>query len=223
MDGNGRWAQNQGLERVEGHVRGVESVRCTIKAALKYEVRVLTIYAFSTENWGRPAAEVEALMELLGRCIVMEIPELVEQSVKVLFIGDRSRFSDQMRSDINEAEQMSCNGERLTLQIALNYSSRDEITRAVREIAQRVQIGEVDSMQITQEMIAESLDTKPTDDPDLVIRTSGEMRLSNFMLWQAAYSELYITDVLWPDFDEEEFRRAIEEYTKRNRRFGLVK
>ena len=223
MDGNGRWAQSRGLERVDGHVRGVESVRCAIKTSLKYGVGVLTIYAFSTENWGRPAAEVEALMELFGKCIVKEIPELVEQGVKVSFIGDRAKFSEQMQSDIAQAEQMSIAGERLTLQIALNYSSRDEIVRAVKSIAKQVESGAVACDQITQELISNTLDTRSVADPDLIIRTSGEMRLSNFLLWQAAYSELYITDVLWPDFDEAEYVKAIEVYTQRDRRFGVLK
>ncbi len=218
MDGNGRWAQRRGLERVEGHIQGVESVRSVIKAAMKSGVQVLTLYAFSTENWGRPTAEVEALMELLGRCIVQEMPELIEQSVKVVIIGDRSRFDQGLIDALNGAEQDSAQCSKLTLQIALNYSSRDEITRAVGKI---VESG-VGSEQITAELIAENLDTMVGADPDLVIRTSGEMRLSNFMLWQAAYSELYITDVLWPDFGEEQFIEALEEYTKRDRRFGLV-
>ncbi len=222
MDGNGRWAQSRGLERIEGHLRGVESVRSVIRAAVKQGVQVLTLYAFSTENWGRPSEEVEALMELLGRCIVQEMPELVEQGVRVNIIGDRSRFDEKMQQALAGAESMSEGCERLRLQIALNYSSRDEITRAVGKIAKMVESGEISGNEITQETISSQLDTLVGDDPDLIIRTSGEMRLSNFMLWQAAYSELYITDVLWPDFGEEEFGRAIEEFSLRNRRFGLV-
>ncbi len=222
MDGNGRWAQSRGLERVEGHVRGVESVRGAIKSAMRHGVRVLTLYAFSTENWGRPAAEVEALMELLGRCIVQEMPELVERGVRVVIIGDCSRFDEKLQKALAQAEAMSAECGELTLQIALNYSSRDEITRAVRSIARRVESGELSSDQIDQQSIAAQLDTLVDGDPDLIIRTSGEMRLSNFMLWQAAYSELYITDTLWPDFGPEQFDDAVEEYTRRDRRFGLV-
>ncbi|MFR9650992.1 MAG: isoprenyl transferase [Rikenellaceae bacterium] len=222
MDGNGRWAQSRGLDRIEGHLRGVESVRSVIRAAVKQGVSVLTLYAFSTENWGRPSEEVAALMELLGRCIVQEMPELVEQGVRVAIIGDRSRFDEKMQQSLANAESMSEGCDRLRLQIALNYSSRDEITRAVREIASRVERGELNSGQIDSETISAHLDTMAADDPDLIIRTSGEMRLSNFMLWQAAYSELYITDVLWPNFGEQEFAKAIEEYTLRDRRFGLV-
>ncbi len=222
MDGNGRWAQSRGLERVEGHVKGVEAVRMAVESAVKFGVEVLTIYAFSTENWGRPDAEVEALMELFARCVASEIPELVQKGVRVRFIGDMSRFSEQMQNSLAEAETVSRGGNRLVLQVALNYSSRDEITRAVRSIAERVVEGEVKCEQINEQLVTEALDSAGFADPDLIIRTSGEQRLSNFMMWQAAYSEFYFTDVLWPDFDEEQFRLALEAYAGRKRRFGKV-
>ncbi len=222
MDGNGRWAQSRGLERVEGHVKGVESVRTAVESAVKFGVEVLTIYAFSTENWGRPDAEVEALMELFARCVASEIPELVQKGVRVRFIGDMTRFSDTLQSALTEAEAQSSKGKRLVLQVALNYSSRDEITRAVQQIAKRVENGELRGESVDEQMIIDALDTAGSADPDLIIRTSGELRLSNFMMWQAAYSEFYFTDVLWPDFDEEQFRLAVETYAQRKRRFGRV-
>ncbi len=222
MDGNGRWAQSRGLERVEGHVKGVESVRTAVESAVDFGVEVLTIYAFSTENWGRPDAEVEALMELFAQCVASEIPELIQKGVRVRFIGDMTKFSDTLQSSLAEAEEASREGQKMVLQVALNYSSRDEITRAVRTIAKRVASGELSSEQIEEQIVAESLDTAGFADPDLIIRTSGEQRLSNFLMWQAAYSEFYFTDVFWPDFDKEQFRLAIEAYVGRKRRFGLV-
>ncbi|MFI3259366.1 MAG: polyprenyl diphosphate synthase [Rikenellaceae bacterium] len=222
MDGNGRWAQLRGLDRVEGHIRGVESVREAIKSALRCGVEVLTIYAFSTENWGRPSAEVDALMDLMGRCIIKEVPELVAQGVKMSFIGDVSRLSQDLQLKIEEAERECADCSRLTFQIAMNYSSRDEIRRAVCSIAERVKASELEISEISEQMISDALDTSGVSDPDLIIRTSGEMRLSNFMMWQASYSEFYFPEVLWPDFGAEHFDEAMEEYARRNRRFGLV-
>lgn len=222
MDGNGRWATQHGRERYAGHIQGVESVRGVIKAATRHGVRYLTLYAFSTENWGRPAAEVEALMELFCRCVDSETPELVAQGVCVKIIGDKSRFPQNVTEHLNRIETQTCAGERLTLLLALNYSSRDEITRAAQTLARRVAAGELDAQTITEQILGESLYTAGCPDPDLLIRTSGEQRLSNFLLWQAAYAELYFTPVLWPDFTEEEFALALEEYAARERRFGLV-
>ncbi len=222
MDGNGRWAQSRGLERVEGHVEGVESVRCIVRESVRLGVKCLTLYAFSTENWGRPTAEVDALMELMGRCFIAEIPELKAQGVKLRIIGDKSRFSAKMQELIEGAERETAECDKLLLQVALNYSSRDELRRGVQTLAERVAKGEIAPDQISEEMISEALDTAPEMDPDLVIRTSGEQRLSNFLLWQAAYSEFYFTDVMWPDFDEEQFRIAIQSYSQRKRRYGLV-
>ncbi len=223
MDGNGRWAQQRGKERFEGHIQGVESVRNAIKSAIKFGVSYLTLYAFSTENWGRPTEEVEALMELLCKSIAHETPELVAQGVRVKIIGDKSRFSAKVQESLQSIESGTAEGEKLTMVLALNYSSRDELRRAVSRLAESVERGELHSNEITEETIAAQLDTASMPDPDLLIRTSGENRLSNFMLWQLSYAEFYFPEVLWPDFDEAEFRKALEIYSARDRRFGLVK
>lgn len=194
-----------------------------MRAAARHGVKYLTLYAFSTENWGRPAAEVDALMELFCRSVVDETPELVAQGVRIRMIGDRNRFSEKVQRYLAEAEARTADGRRVTLILALNYSSRDEIVRAVRGIAARVAAGETTPGAIDERTIAAALDTAEYPDPDLIVRTSGECRLSNFLLWQASYAELLFTPVLWPDFTEEEFDRAVEEYARRDRRFGLVK
>ncbi len=223
MDGNGRWAEQRGKERYVGHMQGVESVRRTVKAALRNGVEYLTLYAFSTENWGRPAEEVSALMEILCKSIVDETPELRKQGVRVRMIGDRSRFSERVREHLELIERQTEGERKLTLILALNYSSRSELTRAVRDLAGRAAAGELNPEEIDEKRISEALYTAPYPDPDLIVRTSGECRLSNFLLWQASYAELYFPEVLWPDFTEEEFDRAIAEYARRDRRFGLVK
>ncbi len=223
MDGNGRWARLRGKERYEGHAAGVEPVRASLRAAVRWGVKYLTLYAFSTENWGRPAEEVSSLMELFCRSVVNETPELVRQGVRIAMIGDRSRFSEKVQRYLAEAEQKTAGGERLTLILALNYSSRSEITRAVRQLAARAAAGEITPESIDEATISQALDTAPYPDPDLVVRTSGEQRLSNFLLWQSSYAELWFPEVLWPDFTEADFDRAVEEYARRERRFGLVK
>ena len=223
MDGNGRWAKQRGKERAEGHIAGVESIRATIRAAKNHGVQYVTFYAFSTENWGRPTAEVDALMELMCYSVINETPALIEQGVRVRTIGDRSRFSEKVQQHLAKIEADTAAGTTLTMILALNYSSRDELRRAVRKIADGVQQGSIDPQTITEQTIAEQLDTAWYPDPDLVIRTSGEQRLSNFLLWQSAYAEFYFPEVLWPDFDEAEFARALEVYATRDRRFGLVK
>lgn len=222
MDGNGRWAELRGLERHEGHAAGVEPVRAALRAAARHGVQVLTLYAFSTENWGRPAPEVDALMELFCQCVVNEAPELIRQGVRVRMIGQRERFSEKVRTALHQIEQQTAGGRTLTLVLALNYSSRSEITRAVQCIARRVAAGEIRPDDIRESTITENLDTALYPDPDLIIRTSGEQRLSNFLLWQASYAEFWFPEVLWPDFTEETFDQAIEEYARRDRRFGLV-
>ena len=222
MDGNGRWAEMRGKERYEGHAAGVEPVRASLRAAARWGVKYLTLYAFSTENWGRPSQEVDSLMELFCRSVVNETPELKRQGVEIRMIGDRSRFSEKVQRYLSEAEQATAGGKTLTLILALNYSSRDEITRAVQGIARRVAEGTLSADQISEATISGALDTAPYPNPDLVIRTSGECRLSNFLLWQASYAELYFPQVLWPDFTEQEFDTAMEEYARRDRRFGLV-
>ena len=222
MDGNGRWATQQGKERYEGHIEGVASVRACIKAARRNGVRYLTLYAFSTENWGRPQEEVEALMQLFCRSVTNETPELVKEGVRVRFIGRRDRFSEEVRERLLHIEQSTAVGDKLTLVLAFDYSSRDEIMRATRELAERMAKGELQSGDITEQSISESLYTADMPDPDFIIRTSGECRLSNFLLWQASYAEMYFPQTLWPDFREEEFDRAMEVYAERDRRYGVL-
>ena len=222
MDGNGRWAKQHGKQRYEGHIAGVESVRRVLRAAKVGGVKYLTLYAFSTENWGRPAAEVEGIMELFCKSVVSETPELVKQGVKVQIIGERQRFSERVVELIDQIESNTAQGQELTLVLAFNYSSRREIMLAMQQIARRVAEGELKAEDISEQTIAQSLMTETIPDPDLIIRTSGECRLSNFLLWQASYAEFYFPEVLWPDFDEEEFAKALEVYAQRERRYGLV-
>lgn len=222
MDGNGRWAKSHGKERYEGHIEGVQSVRECIKAARRNGVRYLTLYAFSTENWGRPQAEVDALMELFCKSVRAETPALVEQGVRVRFIGRRDRFSEDVRHHLMHIESDTAAGDSLTLVLAFDYSSRDEITTAVRALAQRVADGELKPEEIDEQTIAGSLYTSEIPDPDFIIRTSGECRLSNFLLWQASYAEMYFPATMWPDFRQEEFDRAMEVYAQRDRRYGKL-
>ena len=222
MDGNGRWAKSQGKERYEGHIEGVVSVKACIKAARKRGVRYLTLYAFSTENWGRPQAEVNALMELFCKSVTKETPELIEQGVRVRFIGRRDRFSEEVRERLLHIEDSTRGGDKLTLVLAFDYSSRDEMLRATRAVAEKVERGELSAEAIDESTIASHLDTAGMPDPDLIIRTSGECRLSNFMLWQASYAEMYFPQTMWPDFREEAFDLALEEYAKRERRYGVL-
>lgn len=222
MDGNGRWAKQHGKERYEGHIAGVESVRRAVKAAAKNGVKWLTLYAFSTENWGRPVAEVNAIMELFCKSVVGETPELIEQGVRVKIIGEKTHFSESVLKMIDQIEQSTAEGKTLTLVLAFNYSSRREIMLATQAISERVAKGELRSEDINEEVIAEHLMTHSMPDPDLIVRTSGECRLSNFLLWQASYAEFYFPEVLWPDFDEEEFKKALDVYASRERRYGLV-
>lgn len=223
MDGNGRWARQRGKERSEGHIAGMNSLRETVRNAAEAGVKYLTVYAFSTENWGRPQAEVDALMELICKGVEMESEELAKVGIRVKTIGDRSRFSDKVKASLEKIEQMTQAGENMTFVLALNYSSRSEMTAAVQNIAKRVAAGEIKAEEIDEKMISESLYTSFMPDPDLIIRTSGECRLSNFLMWQASYSEFYFTDVLWPDFGAEALEEAIKAYNERDRRYGLVK
>lgn len=222
MDGNGRWAKQRGKERYEGHIAGVESVRAVVRASVRNGVKWLTLYAFSTENWGRPAAEVDAIMELFCKTVMGEAAELRDQGVRVKIMGEKGRFSEKVRGMIDYIEQTTAIAERMTLVLAFNYSSRREIVLGVRDIARRVAQGELSVEAIDEQTIAESLMTRSMPDPDMIIRTSGECRLSNFLLWQASYAEFYFPEVLWPDFTEEEFDRALEVYARRDRRYGLV-
>lgn len=222
MDGNGRWAKQRGKERYEGHLMGVEAVRGVTRAAVRNGVKWLTLYAFSTENWGRPQAEVDAIMELFCRTVLKEGKELAEQGVRVKIMGERTRFSDEVLEMIEHIEKLTAEGDRLTVVLAFNYSSRREMVLAAQSLAQRVASGELGAEDINEEAFAQSLMTAEVPDPDLIIRTSGECRLSNFLLWQASYSEFYFPEVLWPDFTEEEFDKAMEVFARRERRYGLV-
>ena len=222
MDGNGRWAQQRGLERPEGHIAGVEAVRRALKAAVSEGVKYLTLYTFSTENWGRPQEEVNAIMELFCKSVVAETPELKAQGVRARIMGDRSFLSEKVNHYIDRIESDTAAGERITLIFAMNYSSRHELTETFKSLAHQISTGELSAEEINADLISRSLYSAEYPDPDLVIRTGGEYRLSNFLLWQSAYSELYFTPILWPDFDHEAFHEAIEAYGSRNRRFGLV-
>lgn len=223
MDGNGRWAKQRGKERSEGHIEGMNSLRETVRNVAQAGVKWLTVYAFSTENWGRPQAEVDALMELICKGVEMESPELVRVGIKVKTIGDRSRFSEKVQASLEKIESLTAEGKNMTFVLALNYSSRSEIVTSVQALARKVAAGEIKAEDIDEQMISDSLYTSFMPDPDLIIRTSGECRLSNFLMWQASYSEFYFTPTLWPDFDKAELDKALEAYAARDRRYGLVK
>ena len=220
MDGNGRWAAARGLPRVEGHRRGVEALRRTVRAAGEIGIACLTIFSFSSENWQRPASEVRDLMGLLRIFIRKDLAELHANGVCVRVIGERDNLDPDIRRLLEEAEQLTRGNTNLLLVVAFNYGARNEIARAVRRIARDVASGAVNPEAITEEMIGRHLDAPDLSDPDLIIRTSGEQRLSNFLLWQAAYSELVFSPVYWPDFDRATLEAAIEEYRRRERRFG---
>ena len=222
MDGNGRWAEERGQGRVYGHINGVESMRKAIRAAVRRGVKFLTVYAFSTENWGRPKEEVQALMELLCTSLSNETAELKSQGVRMRFIGDVEALAGDVRAAIARSEKETHRNEKLTLVVAVNYSSRWEITRMAQKIAVQVRDEGLQIHEITDRTVADNLVTAGIPDPDLLIRTSGEQRLSNFLLWQLSYSELYFTETYWPDFDESEFDKAIAEYQKRERRYGIL-
>lgn len=223
LDGNGRWAKAKGLPRKAGHVQGAKNVEVICEAAYKMGIQYLTVYAFSTENWNRPQDEVDALMQLLRNYMKTCLKTAEKNNMCVRVIGDKTRLDDDIRTRIAELEEATRNNTGLHFQIALNYGSRDEITRAVQKIAEKVQTGELKAQDITEATISEQLDTAGIPDPDLMIRTSGEQRISNYLLWQLAYSEFYFTSVPWPDFDKAELEKAIEAYQNRDRRYGLVK
>ncbi len=222
MDGNGRWAKMHGKERFEGHIQGVEAVRNAISSSVRWGVRCLTIYAFSAENWSRPQEEVSALMELFCKSVINETPQLCQQGVRVHIIGRRDRFSPKVLEYLQLIESKTADGDKLLLQIALDYSSRCELTDAVKAVAARIAAGELQASQLTEQDIEDALYTAGVPDPDLIIRTSGEQRLSNFLLWQASYAELYFPQVMWPDFNDREFDKAMEVYASRQRRYGRV-
>ena len=220
MDGNGRWAKKRGLRRIFGHRNGVEAVRESVKAAVEVGVGYLTLYAFSTENWSRPQSEVDALMSLLVEAIVKETEELHKNNVQLKAIGDIKSFPENVRNKLNQSIQYTSNNTGLILSLALSYSSRWEIIEAVKHIANDVTNGDLAIDSISDKVFGNYLTTKDIPDPELLIRTSGEQRISNFMLWQLAYTELYFPEILWPDFRQKHFFDAIIEYQKRERRFG---
>ncbi len=222
MDGNGRWANSQGLSRVAGHKRGVEAVKRLIKGCLRHEIPYLTIFAFSSENWNRPESEVNALMELLMGALENQTAKLDENGVRLRLIGDLNRFDGRIQKLADQAMQATENNSKLTLNVAINYGGRWDITQASKRIAEKVSAGEIQVQDIEEQTLANELTTSGQPDPDLFIRTSGEYRISNFMLWQAAYSEFYFTDLLWPDFDEAAFTDALLKFTSRDRRFGTA-
>lgn len=222
MDGNGRWAQARGLPRSRGHKKGVEAVRAAVRAAGELNIKTLTLFSFSSENWSRPADEINDLMSLLKIFIRRDLADLHRENVKVSIIGTRENIPGDILPLLDEAENLTRNNTATRLVIAFNYGARDEITRAMRKLAVQVARGELKPDAIDQNAISSSLDTCEWSDPELIIRTSGEQRLSNFLLWQAAYSEFIFLDCLWPDFNKDHFEQALNEYRGRDRRFGGV-
>jgi undecaprenyl diphosphate synthase len=222
MDGNGRWAKQKGAARIFGHRNAVQSVREITEGCAELGVKYLTLYAFSTENWGRPKDEVDGLMELLVNTLQKEIKTLLDNQVKLKIIGDMKSLPKNCQSNLSEAMEAAKNNTGLTLQLALSYSGRAELTKAIKKIATDAKMGLIQSEDISEQFIESYLETSGVPDPELLIRTSGEMRISNFLLWQIAYTELYITPKLWPDFRKEDLYEAICAYQKRERRFGKV-
>jgi undecaprenyl diphosphate synthase len=222
MDGNGRWAESRGLPRSAGHQKGVEAVRRTVRAAMELGVEYLTIFSFSSENWSRPAAEIDDLMSLMRRFIRRDLAELHQNGVRITVIGERDRVDPDLLELIDDAVALTCDNMALNLVIAFNYGSRAEIARAARRLAERALEGSIKPEDITPDVLAAALDTHGVPDPDLLIRTSGELRLSNFLLWQSAYTEFVFMEAYWPDFGRELLEQAIEEFRGRIRRFGGV-
>jgi undecaprenyl diphosphate synthase len=222
MDGNGRWAKHRGLRRVRGHVAGAESVRIVVRLARRLGLEHLTLYTFSEENWQRPASEIQALMNLLLRYLRQELAEMQENNIALRAIGDLKRLPENVQRELARTEEATREGARMTLSLALSYGGRQEIVHAAQMLAQDLITGRLRPEDIDLENFAGRLFTAGIPDPDLLIRTSGEFRLSNFLLWQSAYTELYFTDTLWPDFREDEFVQALMEYQRRDRRFGLT-
>ena len=220
MDGNGRWAKKRGLPRTMGHAQGAKVVEQILEDADHMGIRYLTVYAFSTENWTRPGTEVKALMNLLRTYMKTSLAKCAKNNVRIRVIGDKSRLDPDLQDSIRTLEEATKNNTGIGFQIAINYGSRDEITRAVRKIAQKTAAGELRPEDITEETISDALDTAGIPDPDLLIRTCGEERLSNFLMWQLSYSEMYFTDTAWPDFTKEELEKAVDSYNHRERRFG---
>ncbi|KPL73578.1 UDP pyrophosphate synthase [Ornatilinea apprima] len=218
MDGNGRWAKSRGLPRLAGHKAGTENLRRVIRACVEFGIQYLTIYAFSTENWGRPKDEVEGLLRILAEVIEKELPELNEQGVQLHHIGRLEDLPENLRQKVNKAIEITKNNQRLVLNVAFNYGGRDEIVCAIKQMMR----DGVTPEQVTPDLISSYMFTAGMPDPDLIIRTSGEMRTSNFLIWQASYAEWYVTPTFWPDFDKEELRKALVAFAQRDRRFGKL-
>lgn len=223
LDGNGRWAKAKGMPRKYGHIQGAKTVEVICEEAYRMGIQYLTVYAFSTENWNRPQDEVDALMKLLRDYMKTCLKTAEKNRMCVRVIGDKTRLDEDIRTRIDELEKATKDNDGLHFQIAINYGSRDEIRRAISKIAEDVQSGRINATEITEELISNSLDTAGIPEPDLLIRTCNEQRVSNFLLWQLAYTEFYFTPVAWPDFSKEELVKAVEAYNHRNRKFGLVK
>ena len=222
MDGNGRWATNKGLPRTFGHNKGVSALKEILKVSKKLGCKVLTVYAFSTENWTRPTKEVNFLINLFSKVLKKEIGEIHQESIKIKFIGDLTPFPDNLKEIIFNSESLTKNNNTFLLNVCVNYGGRQEIVKVARELALKSSCGEIQPSEVNEELFNSELLTQGIRDPELLIRTSGEKRISNFLLWQLAYSEIYISDVLWPDFNEFEFLKAIIDYQSRNRRFGGI-
>lgn len=222
MDGNGRWAARRGLPRSAGHRAGVDALRRAVRAAAEFGIEYLTIYSFSSENWSRPASEVSFLLDLLRRFIRQDVAELHRSGVRVKVVGSRDNLDPGIVSLLSDAERLTSGNSALNLVVAFNYGSRQEISRAVSTIAEKIASGEISASDVSPELIAENLDTAGIPDPDLLIRTGGEQRISNFLLWQCAYTEFVFVDEFWPDFSREIFAQALEEFRLRDRRFGGI-
>ncbi len=222
MDGNGRWAKARGLPRSAGHKKGADSLRTVLNACRSSGVRYLTIYAFSSENWKRPTDEIGDLMQLLQHYLRQELDTLHENKIRLRFIGDLTQLSANIRDSIRDATELTTRNADFNFTVALSYGSRQEILRTMRKLATDIEAGTLKPADITEDMISETLDTAGLPEPDLLIRTGGEQRLSNFLLWQSAYTEFYFTDVLWPDFDTQHFMLALQEYSQRERRYGTT-
>ncbi len=224
MDGNGRWAKKRGLPRTAGHAQGARVVEQILEDADHMGIRYLTVYAFSTENWTRPDAEVKALMNLLRTYMKTSLAKCAKNNVRIRVIGDKSRLDEDLQKSIANLEESTKTNTGIGFQIAINYGARDEMRRAVEKLSEQVKAGELEPSQITEKTISDALDTAGIPDPDLLIRTCGEERLSNFLMWQLSYAELYFTDAAWPDFTREELEKAVDAYNHRERRFGgLIK
>ncbi|MGB3240876.1 MAG: isoprenyl transferase [Geitlerinemataceae cyanobacterium] len=222
MDGNGRWAKSKGLPRIMGHQRGVDTLKNLLRCCDDWGVKALTAYAFSTENWGRPLEEVDFLMTLFERVLRQQLQEMMAENVRIRFVGNLKTLPMSLQTEIDRSMEMTAQNSGIEFSVATNYGGRQEILEACRSIATQVQQGKLQPENIDEHLFNRHLYTANIGDPDLLIRTSGEMRLSNFLLWQVAYAELYVTETLWPDFDRVEFHRALSSYQKRDRRFGKV-